>query len=427
MIERIEILGCFEMCSLWRSMEESDDGNLEAVVRGYSRANSYTWQPAAAGIDPGLRFGDCNSLVFSNLMLSAAPAAAAAPAAMDLQDLCSAFYGSSTASGLLRSASSSSSALFESMEVQPASSSILASDSPPATTATASIKRSESEEKMMHSMEMSRSGSEPRDAVPVSKPLKVEPVKECDGASSTSLSQPIDSGVSSQPASKAQGSKRRKTQQKRIVCVPAAGGSNRPSGEGLPSDLWAWRKYGQKPIKGSPYPRGYYRCSSSKGCSARKQVERSRTDPTMLVITYTSDHNHPWPTHRNALAGSTRQNASSSEKNASKGDNSEAIITPENNNNGVNNGCAFSIAGAGSISSPELAPENLSSIIQEDHELSNMLRSDEDFFAELGELPDIFPRHFEEGKSDEEEAGSSVIDPFNLFNWSSPPSTKSSM
>ncbi|KAF3335952.1 putative WRKY transcription factor 14 [Carex littledalei] len=51
---------------------------------------------------------------------------------------------------------------------------------------------------------------------------------------------------------------------------------------------------------------GYYRCSSSKGCSARKQVERSRTDPNMLVITYTSEHNHPWPTHRNTLAGSTR-------------------------------------------------------------------------------------------------------------------------
>jgi len=29
----------------------------------------------------------------------------------------------------------------------------------------------------------------------------------------------------------------------------------------------------------------------------RKQVEKSRTDPNMLVITYTSDHNHPWPTH----------------------------------------------------------------------------------------------------------------------------------
>ncbi|PKA59051.1 WRKY transcription factor 22 [Apostasia shenzhenica] len=94
-------------------------------------------------------------------------------------------------------------------------------------------------------------------------------------------------------------SKRRKTQQKRVVCqIPA---------DGLAADMWAWRKYGQKPIKGSPYPRGYYRCSSSKDCLARKQVERSRTDPAMFVITYSADHNHPMPTHRNSLAGSTRQ------------------------------------------------------------------------------------------------------------------------
>ncbi|KAK3157271.1 hypothetical protein QOZ80_2AG0118570 [Eleusine coracana subsp. coracana] len=113
--------------------------------------------------------------------------------------------------------------------------------------------------------------------------------------------------------------KRRKSHMKKVVCIPAptaappgVGGRPSTSGEVVPSDLWAWRKYGQKPIKGSPYPRGYYRCSSSKGCSARKQVERSRTDPSMLVITYTSDHNHPWPTQRSALAGSTRPPASSS-------------------------------------------------------------------------------------------------------------------
>ncbi|KAF3339223.1 WRKY transcription factor 22 [Carex littledalei] len=40
---------------------------------------------------------------------------------------------------------------------------------------------------------------------------------------------------------------------------------------------------------------------------ARKQVERSRTDPGSLIITYTAEHNHPVPTHRNSLAGSTRQ------------------------------------------------------------------------------------------------------------------------
>lgn len=47
------------------------------------------------------------------------------------------------------------------------------------------------------------------------------------------------------------------------------------------------------------FGRGYYRCSSSKGCPARKQVERSRVDPTLLVVTYSCEHNHPWPASRN--------------------------------------------------------------------------------------------------------------------------------
>ncbi|CAN6272191.1 unnamed protein product [Urochloa humidicola] len=103
-------------------------------------------------------------------------------------------------------------------------------------------------------------------------------------------------------------SKRRKNQVKKVVChVPADGSS---------SDVWAWRKYGQKPIKGSPYPRGYYRCSSSKGCAARKQVERSRTDPNTFILTYTGEHNHAAPTHRNSLAGTTRYKFPSSSSTA---------------------------------------------------------------------------------------------------------------
>lgn len=92
--------------------------------------------------------------------------------------------------------------------------------------------------------------------------------------------------------------KSRRGAPKKVVTVPIGDGDGSRSKAEVypPPDSWSWRKYGQKPIKGSPYPRGYYRCSSSKGCPARKQVERSRLDPTTLLITYSCDHNHPLPT-----------------------------------------------------------------------------------------------------------------------------------
>ncbi|KAI4365177.1 hypothetical protein MLD38_021187 [Melastoma candidum] len=102
-----------------------------------------------------------------------------------------------------------------------------------------------------------------------------------------------------------------KAARKRVISIPITGSEgSRFKGEGtpLPSDSWAWRKYGQKPIKGSPFPRGYYRCSSSKGCPARKQVERSRDNPTMLVVTYTCEHNHPWPAPKNNQRGPNKHN-----------------------------------------------------------------------------------------------------------------------
>ncbi|GJS39119.1 DNA-binding WRKY transcription factor [Tanacetum coccineum] len=78
--------------------------------------------------------------------------------------------------------------------------------------------------------------------------------------------------------------------------------------EDLSNDLWAWRKYGQKPIKGSQFPRNYYRCSTTKACGAKKQVERSPVDSNIFIVSYSGEHIHPRPTHRSSLAGSTRSN-----------------------------------------------------------------------------------------------------------------------
>ncbi|WVZ09829.1 hypothetical protein V8G54_014359 [Vigna mungo] len=70
-------------------------------------------------------------------------------------------------------------------------------------------------------------------------------------------------------------SKRRKSRMKRMIRVPAISSKIAD----IPADEYSWRKYGQKPIKGSPYP--------------RKHVERAQDDPNMLIVTYEGEHRHP--------------------------------------------------------------------------------------------------------------------------------------
>ncbi|CAK8538739.1 unnamed protein product [Lathyrus sativus] len=59
-------------------------------------------------------------------------------------------------------------------------------------------------------------------------------------------------------------------------------------------DGYRWRKYGQKAVKNSPYPRSYYRCTSQK-CIVKKRVERSYQDPSIVMTTYEGQHNHHCP------------------------------------------------------------------------------------------------------------------------------------
>ncbi|KAH9311433.1 hypothetical protein KI387_026468 [Taxus chinensis] len=246
---------------------------------------------------------------------------------------------------------------------------------------------------------------------------------------------------------KAQCSKRRKTTQKRVVCVPVGPADGRQKSDGPPSDMWAWRKYGQKPIKGSPFPRGYYRCSSSKGCCARKQVERSCTDPSMLIITYTSDHNHPWPASRSnnsnsnfgsilakqsqeitvsAAAVTAIATPSVSEKSCTVSHDHQVGSSSEEQPCNSSSDNLFSLI----INSPDRleqmqAAEPLSSFMQ-DVELcisrsnGHLDEEDDDLYADLGELPEssaIFSttRGFFE---DDENKNNGGIDRCSLLSWS---------
>ncbi|XP_071717233.1 probable WRKY transcription factor 17 isoform X2 [Rutidosis leptorrhynchoides] len=83
--------------------------------------------------------------------------------------------------------------------------------------------------------------------------------------------------------------KRRKTETKRrIEKIPITGSKV----DCIPADNYSWKKYGQKKVDGSPFPRVYYKCNSSKGCPARKRVELAVTESRMLIVTYDREHRH---------------------------------------------------------------------------------------------------------------------------------------
>ncbi|XP_074320179.1 putative WRKY transcription factor 20 isoform X2 [Silene latifolia] len=68
-------------------------------------------------------------------------------------------------------------------------------------------------------------------------------------------------------------------------------------------DGYNWRKYGQKLVKGSEFPRSYYKCTHPN-CEVKKLFERS-PDGQITEIIYKGTHDHPKPQpNRRLSAGS---------------------------------------------------------------------------------------------------------------------------
>ncbi|KAF3338115.1 putative WRKY transcription factor 4 isoform X1 [Carex littledalei] len=67
-------------------------------------------------------------------------------------------------------------------------------------------------------------------------------------------------------------------------------------------DGYNWRKYGQKMVKGSEYPRSYYRCTHTN-CPVKKKIEHS-AEGQITEIIYKGKHNHEKPPNKRNKEGS---------------------------------------------------------------------------------------------------------------------------
>lgn len=86
---------------------------------------------------------------------------------------------------------------------------------------------------------------------------------------------------------------------------PSAVAVDKPADDG-----YNWRKYGQKHVKDSEFPRSYYKCTYPN-CPVKKKVERS-LDGQITEIIYKGRHNHqpPQPSKRAKDSGLLNGNSS---------------------------------------------------------------------------------------------------------------------
>jgi len=125
--------------------------------------------------------------------------------------------------------------------------------------------------------------------------LSLQPTSSCmmpptvgAGAASSNAIPPQKDIESPSEAKQAIGISSKESNKRSPASVPPVSVVGKPSADG-----YNWRKYGQKQVKGSEYPRSYYKCTHPN-CPVKKKVERSH-DGQVTEIVYKGEHNHPKP------------------------------------------------------------------------------------------------------------------------------------
>lgn len=128
----------------------------------------------------------------------------------------------------------------------------------------------------------------PQDRPPSGSP--VAPSPENPSISSNSSEEPPAGQPESEGRSAAETSNKAKKKKQKQCRQPRIAFMTKSEVENL-EDGYRWRKYGQKGVKNSPFPRSYYRCTNSK-CMVKKRVERCSKDPSIVITTYEGQHCH---------------------------------------------------------------------------------------------------------------------------------------
>ncbi|KAG5535155.1 hypothetical protein RHGRI_023062 [Rhododendron griersonianum] len=95
-------------------------------------------------------------------------------------------------------------------------------------------------------------------------------------------------------------------------CQPPPATVDKPGNDG-----YNWRKYGQKQVKASEYPRSYYKCTELN-CPVKKKVERN-FDGKISEITYKGQHNHELPQSNKRAKDGTRMKQNTKNQNTEVG------------------------------------------------------------------------------------------------------------